>query len=198
LDITQERYPGNYISKSSTHNHEGVAMSKKKEGALVVKKAKKPELAAREPKPSWFHEFDKVLEPFRLIPWDPFRGFEWPTEIELPTRIPYVDVIDSGNEYVVKAELPGMKKENVEIEVGTNELILNAKSEMETEEKGKTYLHRERAFSTFHRHIGFAESIDPGKASGNLAEGILGIKLPSARGDSSRQVSRRRSHRRRG
>ena len=166
-------YPGKYIAKFCMQNHEGVAMSKKKEGAMVVKKAKKSELAGREPQPSWKQEFDKVLEPFRLIPWDPFRGFEWPVEYELPTRIPYVDVIDSGNEYVVKAELPGMKKENVEIEVGMNELILNAKSEMETEEKGKTYLHRERAFSTFHRHVGFAESIDPGKVSASLAEGML-------------------------
>jgi HSP20 family protein len=159
-------------------NHEGVGMSKKKGGALVVKKAKKPELAVREPQPSWVQELDKVVEPFRLIPWDPFRGFEWPVEIELPTRVPYVDVIDSGNEYVVKAELPGMKKENVEIEVGTNELILNAESGMETAETGKTYLHRERAFSNFHRHIGFAESVDPGKVSATMAEGILEMKLP--------------------
>jgi HSP20 family protein len=153
-------------------------MSKKKEGALAVKKAKKPELAVREPQSSWIQEFDKVLEPFRLMPWDPFRGFEWPVEYELPTRIPFVDVIDSGNEYVVKAELPGMKKENVEIEVGINELVLNAKSEMEAEEKGKTYLHRERAFSTFHRHVGFAESIDTEKVSASVAEGMLEIKLP--------------------
>ena len=152
-------------------------MSRKKEAALAVKKTKKPELAVKAPQPSWIQEFDKVLEPFRLMPWDPFRGFEWPVEYELPNRIPIVDVIDSGNEYVVRAELPGMKKENVEIEVGMNELVLHAKSDMETEE-GKTYLHRERAFSTFHRHVGFAESIDTGKVSVSLAEGMLDIKLP--------------------
>ena len=111
--------------------------------------------------------------------WDPFRGFEWPVEYELPTRIPLVDVIDSGNEYVVKAELAGMKKENVEIEVGTNELSLNARSDVEKEvEKGKTYLHRERAFSAFRRYIGFAESIDTEKVSASMNEGILEIKLP--------------------
>jgi HSP20 family protein len=97
---------------------------------------------------------------------------------ELPTRIPYVDVIDSGNEYVVKAELPGLKKENVQIEVWTNELSLTAKSTAETVERGKTYLHRERAFSTFRRRIGFGESIDTEKVSANMAEGILEIKLP--------------------
>ncbi len=98
-----------------------------------------------------------VGEPFRLIPWDPFRGFEWPVEYELPTRVPYVDVIDSGNEYVVKAELPGLKKETLRIDVGTNELSLAAESDVEKEEKGKTYLHRERASSTFRSNMGFAE-----------------------------------------
>ena len=154
-------------------------MSKKKGAARAVKKTKNPELAVREPQPSWIQEFNKLSEPFRLIPWDPFRGFEWPVEVELPTRVPYVDVIDSGNEYVLKAELPGMKKENVGIEVGRNELALNGESDVEKEEeKGKTYLHRERAFARFHRHIGFAESIDTEKVSASMSEGILEIKLP--------------------
>jgi len=153
-------------------------MSKEKKGTLAARKAKKP-LAVREPQPSVIQEFNTLLDTFRdALVWDPFRGFEWPIEYELPTRIPYVDVIDSGNEYVVKAELPGLKKENVEIEVGTNELSLNAKSTVEKEEKGKTYLHRERAFSTFRRYIGFAESIDTEKVSASMTEGILEIELP--------------------
>jgi HSP20 family protein len=156
-----------------------MTMPKKKTEALSIKKIeKKPELAVKEPQPSWIEEFNKLSEPFRLIPWDPFRGFEWPVEYELPTRVPYVDVIDSGNEYVVKAELPGMKKGNVGIEVGMNELALNGESEVEKEVKGKTYLHRERAFSRFHRHLGFAESIDTEKVSANMSEGVLEIKLP--------------------
>jgi HSP20 family protein len=157
-------------------------MPEKKKGALVIKKAKKPVLAVRKPQPSVIQDFNRLLDTFRDefggYLWDPFRGFEWPVEYELPMRIPYVDVIDSGNEYVVKAELPGLKKENVQIEVAANELSLTARSDVETEEKGKTYLHRERAFSTFRRRIGFGERIDTEKASANLAEGILEIKLP--------------------
>ena len=147
-------------------------MSKEKKGALAVRKVEKPVPALREAQPSSIQELLDTI-------WDPFRGFEWPVEYELPTRIPLVDVIDSGNEYVVKAELAGMKKENVEIEVGTNELSLNARSDAEKEvEKGKTYLHRERAFSAFRRYIGFAERIDTEKVSASMNEGILEIKLP--------------------
>ncbi len=153
-------------------------MPKKKEEATAVKKASKPALAVREPPSSLIHSVDKLLDTLTLIPWDPFRGFEWPVEYELPTRIPYVDVIDSGNEYAVKAELPGLKKETLIIEVGPNELSLAAESDVEKEVKGKTYLHRERAFSTFRRKIGFAESIDTEKVSASMAEGLLEVKLP--------------------
>ena len=146
-------------------------MPKEKKGTLAVRKAEKLVPAVGEPRPSSLQEILDTI-------WDPFRGFEWPVEYELPTRIPLVDVIDSGNEYVVKAELAGLKKENVEIEVGTNELSLTAKSEVEKEEKGRTYLHRERAFSTFRRHIGFAESIDTQKVSASMKEGILEVRLP--------------------
>src|SRR2546428_10284210 len=86
--------------------------------------------------------------------------------------------IDSGNEYVVKAEVPGLKKQTLKIDVGPNELSLSAESDVQKEEKGKTYLHRERAFSTFRRNIGFAESIDAEKASASMSEGILAITLP--------------------
>ncbi len=173
-------------------------MPQKKEVAMAVMKANKPALAAgekpalatKEPPSSWTHSVDKLLDTMTLIPWDPFRGFEWPIEYELPTRIPYVDVIDSDNEYVVKAELPGLKKETLNIQVGANELSLTAESNVEKEEKGKTYLHRERAFSTFRRNFGFAESIDTKKVSASMAEGILEIKLPKLERRSERKTRR--------
>jgi HSP20 family protein len=165
-------------------------MSKKKGASKAVMKDNKPALAAKESPPILTHPVDKLLDAMTLIPWDPFRGFEWPTDYELPTRIPYVDVIDSDNEYVVKAELPGLKKETLNIQVGTNELSLAAESNVETEEKGKTYLHRERAFSTFRRNIGFAESIDTKKVSASMTEGILEIKLPKLERRSERKTRR--------
>jgi len=153
-------------------------MSQKKRGA--IKKAKKHMLAVKKPEPTT--DLNKLLDTFRSefrgYLWDPFRGFEWPVEYELPMRIPYVDVLDSGKEYIVKAELPGLKKENVDIEVGTNELSLTARSDVQKVEEGKTYLHRERAFSTFHRHIGFGESIDTEQVSAHMADGVLEMKLP--------------------
>ena len=165
-------------------------MSKKKGVTKAVTKTNKPAPAVKQPPTSLTHPVDKLLEAMTLIPWDPFRGFEWPVEYELPTRIPYVDVIDSDNEYVVRAELPGLKKETLNIQAGTNELSLAAESNVETEEEGKTYLHMERAFSTFRRNIGFAESIDTEKVSAKMTEGILEVKLPKLERRSERKTRR--------
>jgi HSP20 family molecular chaperone IbpA len=116
------------------------AVKKEKQPVPAIKIEKKLVPAIKEPEPDTIQKFSSLLDTFRNeMVWDPFRGFEWPVEYRLPTRIPYVDVIDSGREYVVKAELPGLKKENVEIEVGVNEMSLTAKSEVEREEKGKNY-----------------------------------------------------------
>src|SRR3989442_13789963 len=104
-----------------------MTISKKKKKAVSIKKTtkkparavtkKRPALAVKGSQPSWIEEFNKLSEPFRLIPWDPFRGFEWPVEYELPTRVPYVDVVDSDNEYVVKAEVLGLRREPLKIDV---------------------------------------------------------------------------------
>jgi HSP20 family protein len=154
-------------------------MSKEKRKSLAVKKEKKTVPAVRKPQPESIQDLDQLLDTLRSeIVWDPFRGFEWPVEYELPTRIPYVDVIDSGKEYIVKAELPGLKKEDVELEVGSNELLLTAKSSVESEEKGINYLHRERAYSTFRRYIGFAEGVDTVKVSASITDGVLEVILP--------------------
>jgi hypothetical protein len=66
-------------------------LSEKKKGALAIKKAKKPVLAVRKPQPRLIQDFNTLLDTFRGefggYLWDPFRGFEWPVEYELPMRM---------------------------------------------------------------------------------------------------------------
>src|SRR5437667_10009746 len=97
-----------------------MTMSKKQAKAKSTKKTtkkpthaiakKKTALAVKEPQAGGIEEFNRLSEPFRFIPWDPFRGFEWPVEIELPTRGPYADVIESGNGYLGESQVPGRQK----------------------------------------------------------------------------------------
>src|SRR5947208_14268136 len=116
--------------------------SRKKAVPRAVAKANKPALAVKAAPSSLTHPVDKLLEAMTLIPWDPFRGFEWPAEYELPTRIPYVDVIDSDNEYVVRAELRVLRKETLKIQTGRNKPTYARRAQVDRGEEGKTYWQR--------------------------------------------------------
>lgn len=114
------------------------------------------------------------------------RGWlrDWPSwfdfEVESPFegRVPKVDVIDRDNEIVLRAELPGVKKDDLEITSSEHSVTIHAKTARdETEEKGEYYRH-ERAVGEFQRTIGLPENVDSNKAKANFADGILDLTFP--------------------
>ena len=72
-------------------------MYKKKEGALAAQKTEMAALPVIEPQTRWIDSVNKLLH-VSSDSLGPFKGFEWPVQYELPTRIPYVGFIDSGTE----------------------------------------------------------------------------------------------------
>ncbi len=93
-------------------------------------------------------------------------------------RVPVVDVREEEDRYVVSAELPGMTKEDVSIEVGDGALEITAKKDQEREEKGEGYLRRERGTMYFHRRLTLPEDVDAQTIEAKLAEGVLEVRLP--------------------
>ena len=93
-------------------------------------------------------------------------------------RAPLVDVIDEGNQYVIKTELPGFNKEDVDIELNRDTLMLKAEKISEEEEKSQNYLHRERYYASYQRMVNFPEEVNPSKVEGTMENGVLEIKIP--------------------
>ncbi len=89
--------------------------------------------------------FDDLMTPF----------FPLATEIEqiaaLPVRYAPLDLIDNGDSYTVKAELPGFTKDMVDVQVTKEGVSIRAECKEEKEEKKQNYLHRERAYSALER-----------------------------------------------
>lgn len=96
----------------------------------------------------------------------------------LPVRVPLVDVVDDGDRYVVKTELPGFDKDGVDVELNKDFLVLKAEKRSEEEESSQNYLHRERTYSSCHRTINFPEEVDPSKVEGKMKDGVLELKIP--------------------
>lgn len=86
-----------------------------------------------------------------------------------------VEVSDKCRDYEIKAELPGVKKEDLDIDIDKNYIIINAKKEEETIEGEKTYKKSEFKYGEFSRTVYFPEEIDVDKTEAKLEHGILKI-----------------------
>ena len=91
-----------------------------------------------------------------------------------------IDVIDQGKDYVVKANLPGIDKKDVDIQLTENILTIKGSYSQNDEEKGECYLLQERRMSTFSRSIAFNEELVPDKVTAGFRDGILEISIPKA------------------
>jgi HSP20 family protein len=145
------------------------------ERAIVKMPAKETELV---------RGFDSIFDEFRrsfddlMAPFMPMRTF-LPRAIEaLPIRAPLVDVIDDGNQYIINTELPGFAKEDVDIQLNKDFMVLKAEKKSEKEQKSETYLHRERSYASCHRTVNFPEEVDPSKVEGTMENGVLKLKVP--------------------
>jgi len=91
-----------------------------------------------------------------------------------------VDLLETGDEIVVKASLPGVKPEDIDISVTGQVLTLKGESKDEKEEKAENYYRRERRHGTFVRQFSLPSEVDSDKASATFEHGVLRLTLPKA------------------
>lgn len=89
-----------------------------------------------------------------------------------------VEISDKEKEYVIRAELPGIKKEDLDIDIEKDFLRINAKKIDETKEEDKNYRHSEFSYGEFSRTIQFSEEIDTERTEAKLEHGVLIINAP--------------------
>jgi HSP20 family protein len=91
-----------------------------------------------------------------------------------------VDLLETADEVVIKASLPGVKPEDIDISVTGNLLTLRGEAKEEKEEKGETWYRRERRFGAFHRQFQLPTEVDAAKAQAAFEHGVLRLTLPKA------------------
>jgi HSP20 family protein len=113
---------------------------------------------------------------------DLFKGFfeDW----ELPAwrrgSWPAIDVAEKENEFVVKAEVPGCKAEDIDISVHGNTLTVSGEKKQEHEQKEEGYYHVERSYGSFRRDLNLPTEVDTAKIEAECKNGVLTITLPKA------------------
>lgn len=93
---------------------------------------------------------------------------------------PSVDLVESDNEIEVHADLPGLKPEEIDIQVSGTTLTIRGERKEEKEEKGKTYHRVERRTGEFSRSITLPCDVQESKVDAQYADGVLTIKLPKS------------------
>ncbi|HEY8390468.1 MAG TPA: Hsp20/alpha crystallin family protein [Clostridia bacterium] len=88
-----------------------------------------------------------------------------------------IDVKENEKEYMVEAELPGIKKEDVNVSLVDGNLTIAVKNSKQTEEKKENYIYKERGFSTMQRSVYLCNATNEG-ASAKFEDGILTLKIP--------------------
>lgn len=102
---------------------------------------------------------------------------------------PVVDIFDKEDAIVIHAELPGVKKEDVTIEVKDNILTLRGERSESKEIKEDKYYRKERTFGSFHRAFSLPAAINPDTIKANFKDGILEIEIPKPEEQKPKQVT---------
>jgi HSP20 family protein len=111
------------------------------------------------------------------------RAFSvWPAKTEeslmLADWTPSVDIGENEKEYIVKAELPEVKKEDIKVNVDDGTLCISGERKVEKEEKGTKFHRVERAYGRFERSFTLPDETDSDKITSEYKDGILTVHLP--------------------
>jgi len=133
-------------------------------------------------------EFDQWLDEVRRNWMQPFFGRGWPEAGAMfGSRMPRVDVIDRDQEFVVRAELPGITKDNLDVSLTENVLTIRASTRHEDQEEKGQFFRRELSQGEFQRIIRLPAPIQGDQTKASFKDGILELVLPKAAG-SQRQT----------
>ncbi|MDM8551880.1 Hsp20/alpha crystallin family protein [Desulfobacterales bacterium HSG2] len=117
----------------------------------------------------------------------PRRGVD-DEEASLCAWKPVTDIYETDEGIVIKAELPGVGKEDVSVEIKDNILTLKGERSVDEEISGEKYYRKERCFGTFHRSFTMRDIVDPDKIKAKFKDGVLEVLVPKPEEDKPRQI----------
>ncbi len=130
-----------------------------------------------------------------IVRWDPFSDIvqfrdevgRWFDALDKKKDVqktavwtPDVDIKETDKEIQIKADLPGMKKEDIDISVDEDQLVIKGERIEEEEEKDKDYIRVERSYGSFYRSFNIGVPVKSDKIKASYKEGVLKLVLPKA------------------
>jgi HSP20 family protein len=108
----------------------------------------------------------------------PFARTQQQGQGGMMANFPRVDIFEKDNQLVVKAELPGVKKQDIDLSIQDGDLVIQANRANEQESDQNNFYRMERQFGTFYREIPLPEGVQSDKIQASLNDGVLEVDIP--------------------
>jgi len=134
----------------------------------------------------------------RMLRGDPFRAFDdFFSDLRVPSQLrgadlaPRVrmDVSESEQAYKVKADLPGVKKEDIKVSIDGNQVSISAETTAQSEQQGATTICSERSWGQFYRSFTLPQQVDDSQARAEFHDGVLELDLPKKSGGNGKSLA---------
>jgi HSP20 family protein len=160
-----------------------MANEKEKEKELIIKK--EPEAL------SPFGEMERYFDEIFHHPFSLLGRPIWP-RVQLPHQevmSPTVDFFEEGKEVVVKAEIPGIKKDDINIDISENSMTISGEKRQEKKVDRKDYHRVECSYGSFCRSFRLPDTVHSDKAKASFNDGVLEIRIPKANKEKKRRIT---------
>jgi len=141
-----------------------------------------------------------------LMPWSPWREmmsmrenidkfFDEPfssRHFSTGSFHPSVGIRETEKDLVVEADLPGVKEEDVDVQIEDDKLIIRGERKHSSETKREEYYHMESSYGAFSRTIGLPSYVDAGRAEAEVKDGILEVRIPKVESKKSKKIAVKR------
>ncbi len=116
----------------------------------------------------------------RLVPWDPFQEFvAW---------APPVDIFETQDHLVIRAEVPGVRKEDMDVRIEDGVLTLHGERKQDTDVKEECALRMERVHGAFTRRFSLPTTVDAARVAAVYKDGVLEVTVPKAESAKPKRV----------
>ena len=122
-------------------------------------------------------DLDQVFDDWRTVRW-PFLGNRASSTVEV--WAPRIDVLERDNRLITRVDLPGMKKEDVTVQVTDGHLELSGERKQEKEEKADDFYRSERQYGRFYRAVPLPKGVKLEDVKATFADGVLEVSVPLA------------------
>ena len=143
--------------------------------------------------PTPFQELERVFEDFLNRRWPRQGGWEWPRWGELSSlverQVPSVDIVDGEKEIVVRAQVPGVEKKDLDVSIVERTLTIKGSTRTEEKEEKENYFRQEIKSGSFSRSVLLPADVNASKATATFKAGVLELHLPKTRSVKPQKVS---------